>query len=120
MSFDETTTAAVRYDDDTETAMQSVTTTTAADRRKLESETMDPAPTTKAAKTRKGKAEAKAKTPATEQVKEYAVLNSASSEYYRISAEELPGTARGIEGDPNKAIYRLVPLKISINVEITE
>lgn len=53
--LNETATAAVRYDDDNELATQSVTTTTAADLRKLEGETMDPAPTTKAAKTRKGK-----------------------------------------------------------------
>ena len=49
MSFDETD----RYDN--ETATQSVTTTTAADLRKLQSEQMDPAPTTKVAKTRKAK-----------------------------------------------------------------
>ena len=124
MSFDETD----RYDN--EPATQSVTTTTAADLRKLESEQMGPAPkatrkpakpTTAPGKAKTGKAKTgKAKTGKAEPVKEYAVLDTETKQYARVEAENLEAMAREIEGQPHKFLMRLLPLKISINVSITE
>lgn len=120
MSFDETATAAVRYDDDNEPTTQSVTTTTAADLRKLEGDTMDPAPKATRKPAKPTTAPGKAKVGKTEPVKEYAVLDTQTKQYTRVEAENLEAMAREIEGQSHKFLMRLLPLKISINVSITE